>query len=363
MIDSELLTPGTRGAWRQRFTHMKWRALATDFDGTIATDAVVDEPTLAALGRLRSANVRTLLVTGRHLTDFESMGSFLALFDMVVGENGAVLFQPANGALRTLSPPPPKEFVDELSRRQVSPLGVGHSIVDTREPHHITVLEVIKEQGLELEIIFNKGAVMILPSGVNKASGLQAALQALGLSAETVIGVGDAENDHAFLEICGLPVAVANAVPALKTKAALVTQHSAGAGVTELIESALRGDLDTHVRVAADIPAANTPATTQSEWMKAVGAAEICHLRDVTAVASSFRLFRQAGDRIRQDGGHHTRGWVCSQPSINHQLLNPGVVRQPLGRSLGEGDINFCQLASLIACMRFCISSGETVSL
>ena len=172
-------------------------------------------------------------------------------------------FEPANGTFRTLSPPPPKEFVDELSRRQVSPLGVGHSIVDTREPHHITVLEVIKEQGLELEIIFNKGAVMILPSGVNKASGLQAALQALGLSPETVIGVGDAENDHAFLEICGLPVAVANAVPALKTKAALVTQHSAGAGVTELIESALRGDLDTHVRVAADIPTANTPATAQ----------------------------------------------------------------------------------------------------
>ena len=173
MIDSELLTPGTRGAWRQRFTHMKWRALATDFDGTIATDAVVDEPTLAALGRLRSANVQTLLVTGRHLTDFEPMGSFLALFDMVVGENGAVLFEPANGTFRTLSPPPPKEFVDEFSPPG-HPVEGGHSIVDTREPHHITVLEVIKEQGLELEIIFNKGAVMILPSGVNKASGLQA---------------------------------------------------------------------------------------------------------------------------------------------------------------------------------------------
>ena len=162
---------------------MKWRALATDFDGTIATDAVVDEPTLAALGQLRSANVRTLLVTGRHLTDFEPMGSFLTLFDMVVGENGAVLFEPANGTFRTLCPPPPKEFVDELSRRQVTPLGVGHSIVDTREPHHITVLEVIKEQGLELEIIFNKGAVMILPSGINKASGLLAALQATWLIA------------------------------------------------------------------------------------------------------------------------------------------------------------------------------------
>jgi 3-deoxy-D-manno-octulosonate 8-phosphate phosphatase KdsC-like HAD superfamily phosphatase len=60
-----------------------------------------------------------------------------------------------------------------------------------------------------------------------------------------------AENDHAFLELCGLPVAVANALPGLKEKAALVTQHSAGAGVTELIDSALRGELDGHIRVEA----------------------------------------------------------------------------------------------------------------
>ena len=79
-----------------------------------------------------------------------------------------------------------------------------------------------------------------------------------------MIGVGDAENDHAFLEICGLPVAVANAVPALKTKAALVTQHSAGAGVTELIESALRGDLDNHIRAAVEVPAIKPAASPQS---------------------------------------------------------------------------------------------------
>jgi hydroxymethylpyrimidine pyrophosphatase-like HAD family hydrolase len=92
---------------------------------------------------------------------------------------------------------------------------------------------------------------MILPSGVNKASGLQAALDIYGLSPTNVIGVGDAENDHAFLELCGLPVAVANALPALKEKAALVTKHSAGAGVTELIDSALRGELDDHIRAEA----------------------------------------------------------------------------------------------------------------
>ena len=46
----------------------------------------------------------------------------------------------------------------------------------TWEPHQATVLDVIKKLGLELEIIFNKGAVMILPSGINKATGLAAAL-------------------------------------------------------------------------------------------------------------------------------------------------------------------------------------------
>ena len=48
---------------------MKWQALATDFDGTIATDGVVDRPTRLALARLRSANVRVFLVTGRELGD------------------------------------------------------------------------------------------------------------------------------------------------------------------------------------------------------------------------------------------------------------------------------------------------------
>ena len=230
---------------------MKWRALATDFDGTIATDGVVDEPTRLALIRLRSANVRTFLVTGRELSDFKPMELLLAIFDMIIAENGAVLYDPGSGETRALGAPPSEALIVELSRRGVSPITVGISIVATHEPHETSVIEAIKELGLELQVIFNKGAVMILPSGINKATGLQAALEIFGLSPANVIAVGDAENDHAFLELCGLPVAVANALPALKEKAALVTQHSAGAGVTELIDAALRGELDGHIRAEA----------------------------------------------------------------------------------------------------------------
>ncbi|TIO95793.1 MAG: DUF87 domain-containing protein, partial [Mesorhizobium sp.] len=103
-------------------------------------------------------------------------------------------------------------------------------------------LDVIKELGLELEIIFNKGAVMILPSGINKATGLAAALKDLRLSPHNVVGIGDAENDHAFLRASGCSIAVANALPAVKETADLVTREARGKGVEELIGKLIKQD-------------------------------------------------------------------------------------------------------------------------
>ena len=103
---------------------------------------------------------------------------------------------------------------------------------------------MIRELGLELQIVFNKGAVMVLPAGVNKASGLKAALDDLGLSSHNVVAVGDAENDHAFMRASAYAVAVANALPAVKDTADLVTKGARGAGVMELIELVTKKDAD-----------------------------------------------------------------------------------------------------------------------
>jgi hydroxymethylpyrimidine pyrophosphatase-like HAD family hydrolase len=120
---------------------------------------------------------------------------------------------------------------------------VGRAIVATVRPHETAVLETIRGLGLELEIVFNKEAVMVLPTGHNKATGLQRALEELDLDPTSVVGVGDAENDHAFLDLCGFSVAVANSVPALKDHADHVTQGARGDGVEELIEALLADDL------------------------------------------------------------------------------------------------------------------------
>ncbi|WDT77313.1 MAG: HAD-IIB family hydrolase [Candidatus Manganitrophus sp.] len=222
---------------------MRYYALATDYDGTLATEGRVDEATLEALERLRNSGRRLILVTGRELDELLQVFPQVDLFESVVAENGALLYRPATREIKLLAEAPPERFAQSLRARGVGPLSVGRVIVATWTPHETAVLETIRELGLELQVIFNKGAVMVLPSGVNKATGLAAALEELGLSPHNAVGVGDAENDHAFLHLCEASVAVANALPSLKEQADWVTQESRGAGVTELIDHLLAADL------------------------------------------------------------------------------------------------------------------------
>lgn len=221
---------------------MYFIALATDYDGTLAHDGIVARKTLAALERFKKSGRKLVLVTGRELPDLKRVFSEVSLFDKVVAENGALIYTPASEDERVIAPSPEPKFVARLKKRGVKPLSVGQSIVATWEPHQATVLEVIKNLGLELEIIFNKGAVMILPSGINKATGLAAALQDLRLSPHNVVGVGDAENDHAFLQACGCSVVVDNAIPAVKDNANLVMRGARGKGVEELIDKMIKLD-------------------------------------------------------------------------------------------------------------------------
>jgi hydroxymethylpyrimidine pyrophosphatase-like HAD family hydrolase len=222
---------------------MYHQALATDYDGTLATDGRVEDAALATLQALRASGRKLLLVSGREHQDLLRVFPHLHIFDRVVLENGALLIRPAQNDAVPLGEPPPPSLVEALRARGVSPLSIGDVIVSTWEPNQTAVLEVIRELGLEHQVIFNKGAVMVLPPGINKATGLAAALQDLRLSPQNVVGIGDAENDQAFLQMCGCAVAVANALPSIKQRADIVTAGARGAGVREIANKLIADDL------------------------------------------------------------------------------------------------------------------------
>jgi phosphoglycolate phosphatase (TIGR01487 family) len=221
---------------------MHFLLLATDYDGTLAHDGVVDEKTVTALERLRCSGRRIVLVTGRHLPDLTNIFHRLELFDRVVVENGGLLYRPETREQKLLCPPPNERFLALLRERNI-PFAAGRTIVASWKPYDTDMLAAIWDLGLDLQVILNKSSVMVLPSGVNKGTGLQVALNELGVSYHNVVSVGDAENDLSFMGLSACGVAVANALPSLKEHADVVIDKPRGEGVTELIEHLIADDL------------------------------------------------------------------------------------------------------------------------
>ena len=201
---------------------MRYQVLATDYDGTLAHNGRVSETTVKSLEALLATGRRLMLVTGRELPELLEIFPQIELFEWVVAENGGLLYQPSKKVEKALADPPSPQFLEALRAKQIERLSVGRVIVATWEPYEKAVLDTIRDLGLDWQVIFNKGAVMVLPAGVNKASGLTASLKEMGLSPHNVVGVGDAENDHALLKLCEFSAAVANALPAVKETADIV---------------------------------------------------------------------------------------------------------------------------------------------
>ncbi|MGE5861806.1 MAG: HAD-IIB family hydrolase, partial [Ignavibacteria bacterium] len=227
---------------------MNYLILACDYDGTLAKNGRVSEETFMSLKRLHDSGIKLILVTGREMEDLKTVFNHFEIFEKIIAENGAFIYDPQSRETKLLGTPPPKEFIDSAKRNGINKYSVGKVIFATWKPFEKIVLETIRDLGLELQVIFNKDAVMVLPPGVNKAAGLKEALKILEYSPHNVIGIGDAENDHAFLELCEISAAVKNALPMLKESADYVTEASHGKGVSELIEIILNDNIKKEIK-------------------------------------------------------------------------------------------------------------------
>lgn len=213
---------------------MKFTALALDYDGTIATDGVFHPAVRDAVASARLQGIIVVLVTGRRIDDLRRVAGDLTCFDVVVGENGAVLEFPSSGRHVTIGHPPTAGFIAELKRRGV-PFVVGETVVEMDAAWAVPTLEALRQLEQPLILAFNRGRLMVLPQSVAKSTGLRQALQALRISIHNAVAVGDAENDHDLLDACEVGVAVAWGSAALRAVADEVIEGAGPAAVAEYI--------------------------------------------------------------------------------------------------------------------------------
>ncbi len=214
-----------------------FRAVALDYDGTLAEHDTVPADTLAALEETRSRGVRLVLVTGRALDDLRDVFPDAEVrMDAVVAENGAVVVTPFG--TRLLAPPVDDRLTRALRGRGVA-CRTGDVLVGCAGADELIVLEEVRRLGLDCQLVRNRAQLMVLPGGVSKGTGLYEALGDLGISHHNTVAVGDAENDLSLLQVAEIGVAVGNAVPAVREHADLVLDQPAGAGVAELLRGGL----------------------------------------------------------------------------------------------------------------------------
>jgi hydroxymethylpyrimidine pyrophosphatase-like HAD family hydrolase len=92
-------------------------------------------------------------------------------------------------------------------------------------------------------VVRNRDSAMVIPPGISKRTGLEAALRLIGELPSLTVAVGDGENDVALFAVAGVSVAVANAVDVLKSRADVVLTQPNGKGIAMLSAALVAGDL------------------------------------------------------------------------------------------------------------------------
>jgi hydroxymethylpyrimidine pyrophosphatase-like HAD family hydrolase len=222
---------------------MRHRVLACDYDGTLATDGICADATVEALERVAAAGIRLLLVTGRTRQELDDVFDPKALFEAIVVENGAVVIDVGTGEEQLLAPRVPPPLVEEYRRTGVQPLVVGRVLCSSAWSQEPKLSAGIARIGVDRQVVRNRDSAMVIPPGISKRTGLEAALRMIGELPSLTVAVGDGENDVALFAVAGVSVAVANAVDVLKSRADVVLSQPNGKGIAMLSAALVAGDL------------------------------------------------------------------------------------------------------------------------
>jgi hydroxymethylpyrimidine pyrophosphatase-like HAD family hydrolase len=217
-----------------------FRALACDYDGTLTSDGRLSPPAVAALEAARAAGTRLILVTGRGFFDLTRVCERLDLFDLVVAENGAVLYRPGAQLLRELAPAAPPRLLAELDRRGIL-YEVGRVVIGVARSDEAAVRDALAATGVSLDVAYNRGRLMLLPHGVSKGAGIRRAARELGLSLHDVLALGDAENDLDLFAACGFSGCPSDAEPVIRDRADWVLPGRNGDAVAAAIAGPILG--------------------------------------------------------------------------------------------------------------------------
>ncbi len=222
---------------------MQVEALAIDIDGTLTDERRRLEPEAVALLReIERRGVVIILATGNVLCVTEIAQIFIGVQGPLIAENGGIVKDSSLGVLRYLGDVVEvrRAFNHLISKREVKLVPYS----DLRKTEVAILREGITAQevrallrGFRVEVVDTKFAIHIKSPEVSKGQALEEVAKIRGIPLESVVAIGDSENDRDMLEKAGYAISVGE--PSLAGVADLVTEQRYGAGASQALRHVL----------------------------------------------------------------------------------------------------------------------------
>jgi phosphoglycolate phosphatase (TIGR01487 family) len=216
--------------------------VASDYDRTISDEKdgfVIDNIVKEKINNFSKTNY-FVVVTGRERRFIDRLAYGLEPTGWVL-ENGALIV--INNYVHYNIPKSWPKLRFEIGRRLSSKnlsFTYGEVIIYLNNAS-VSLCDLLSDlQGVSIE--WNRNDAMILPSGVNKGSGIMKFIELLGFKGK-IIAVGDSQNDISLFRVANFKVAVNNALNEIKELADLVLNKDDGQGIIELLDYIDSGEI------------------------------------------------------------------------------------------------------------------------
>jgi hypothetical protein len=221
---------------------MEVKAVAIDIDGTLT-----DEKRRLHLGAvekirwLEDRGIPVILATGNILCISEAASIFIGTSGGIIAENGGVVLPAGrkeplylgdvNKVMKAFEYLSRNLNVEKVSRSELRKTEIAiYRTVDVNQIKRLL-------EDFEVEVVDTKYAIHIKDPAVNKGSALKAMVEEMGISRETVVAIGDSENDKEMLKYAGYAISVGEKT--LQGISNHVTRKSLGEGGEEALEHLL----------------------------------------------------------------------------------------------------------------------------
>lgn len=222
---------------------MTIKAFAVDIDGTLTENGngMIYLPAVSKMRFLEKIGYRVFFVTGRSSIEAYVLSVFLGITRVAIGENGGVVSKgPSDHTIlgnKDLCLKGFKVLKQSISNVDTKPVFPRLSEVVLQRTFDIEEgKKIFKEKGLKLDLVDSKYAFHINEVGVNKAKGLNLALEFLNIEPTEVVAIGDSETDIPVFGNCGLSIALGHSDDEVKVHADHVVSGKEGVGLCDAID-------------------------------------------------------------------------------------------------------------------------------